>query len=65
VKHYNHLVQIADTPDAFVAAVELSLTEDSLAKQKRSEAMVHENWTEKVATICDYIEGCCSRKGKP
>ena len=65
VKRYGHLAKIADTPDAFISAVESSLTEDSLVKQKRSEAMAHEDWPEKVATICDHIEGRYSGKARP
>jgi len=65
VKLYNHLVRVADAPGAFISAVASCLTKDSTAKQHRCRSMAREKWSVKVATICDYLEGCrSSGKGK-
>jgi len=68
VEQYNQLISIADSVEAFIAAVEAALAHDP-ARQKakaRIRAMSRETWSQKLAIICDYAEGCRSfRKGNP
>jgi len=57
VQQYAHLIGISDSVDSFISAVEVALAGDVDARDARSEAMRCETWPEKVAIICDYIEG--------
>ncbi len=56
IRKYQHLVRIADGPEAFLHGVELSLGEqaDSL-RQRRSESMKSESWEQRVRELSSII----------
>lgn len=56
VKLYSHLVEVADTPEAFVDAIGRFLQEEPVEKEKRIEAMAHEKWPDKLSMITQALE---------
>ncbi len=57
VKRYPSMCEIATTPDEFVAAIERSLVDTSLAtRTARSAAMQHETWAARVAAVTRTID---------
>lgn len=50
-------VEIVDSPEAFAAAVERSLSHDPLAAEGRSRLMAKETWQAKVDLICSKLDG--------
>ncbi len=56
VRQYEHLINIADSVDTFIDAIESSLAADPAGREKRTRAMTGETWPEKVRRICDKLE---------
>jgi glycosyltransferase involved in cell wall biosynthesis len=55
VKLYSHLIEIADTPAAFVRAVEAALAPEPDRRRLRAAAMAQETWSGKVDQICRHL----------
>jgi glycosyltransferase involved in cell wall biosynthesis len=56
VKAYGHLCSVPETADAFVAAVERELAQDTpMLHQMRSAAMASERWEEVVGRVGDHV----------
>jgi glycosyltransferase involved in cell wall biosynthesis len=55
VKLYSHLIEIADTPAAFVRAVEAALAPEPDRRRIRAAAMAQETWSGKVDQICRHL----------
>ena len=64
VVRHGHLCQIAETPAAFVAAIETALQDGGAgARRGRSEAMRNETWIARVAQVARTVEELAARKG--
>jgi glycosyltransferase involved in cell wall biosynthesis len=66
VVRYSHMCRIAETPEAFVAALDAALAEASPASRRaRSEAMTQETWSARVAdvarTVAEIAQGKAQR----
>ena len=56
VLHHKDWCEIADDPDAFLAACERALAEDSPdRRRRRSQAMASETWEAKVAALGEHV----------
>ena len=55
VSLYENLVDIADSPDEFIAAFENRLAESETKRYERSTAMASESWPQKVETIYNAL----------
>ncbi|HEY0477771.1 MAG TPA: glycosyltransferase [Kofleriaceae bacterium] len=65
VVRYAHLCRVADTPDAFVAALDAALAEASpAARRARSEAMANETWSARVAEVTSKIAEIAQSKSQ-
>jgi len=63
VVRHGQLCRIADTPDAFVAALDAALAEASPdARRKRSDAMTHETWSARVAAVTRTVDELARNK---
>jgi glycosyltransferase involved in cell wall biosynthesis len=57
VVRHSQLCRVADTPDAFVAALDAALAEASPdARRRRSDAMTHETWSARVAAVTRTVD---------
>jgi len=52
VRLYEDLIEIADSPEAWVAAIERALADGPARRQERCDAMAAETWPAKLETIC-------------
>ncbi|HEX7840318.1 MAG TPA: glycosyltransferase [Kofleriaceae bacterium] len=65
VVRHAHLCRIADGPAAFVAALDAALAEGSpAARRARSDAMVQETWSARVAEVTRKIDEIAQRKAQ-
>ena len=55
VKLYSHLIEVADTAEGFVRAVEAALATGPDARTIRTAAMALETWSGKVDQICRHL----------
>jgi len=55
VKLYSHLIEVVDTPDEFVRAVDAALASEPDAYASRNAAMALETWAGKVDLICRHL----------
>jgi hypothetical protein len=55
VKLYSHLVEVADTSEGFVRAVEAALASGLDARTIRTAAMAVQTWSGKVDQICRHL----------
>ena len=55
VKLYSHLVEVADTAEGFVCAVEAAMASGPDARALRTAAMAVETWSGKVDLICRHL----------
>jgi glycosyltransferase involved in cell wall biosynthesis len=63
VVRYAHLCRVAGTPDGFVAALDAAVAEATpAARRARSEAMVKETWSARVAQVTRTIDEIAQRK---
>jgi glycosyltransferase involved in cell wall biosynthesis len=63
VQRYATACRIAHTPEAFVAAIDAALREDTpAARGARSAAMKNETWAARVAEVENHIEDIAERK---
>jgi hypothetical protein len=63
VKRYGHWCAIAETPDAFVAAIENALASDTPAlRLERSVAMAAETWPNRVASVSRIVDDVARTK---
>ncbi|HET7504226.1 MAG TPA: glycosyltransferase [Kofleriaceae bacterium] len=63
VVRYAHLCRIAETPPQFVAAVEAALAEQGpAARRARSDAMIQETWSARVADVMHSVSEIAQRK---
>jgi glycosyltransferase involved in cell wall biosynthesis len=63
VQRYATACRIAHTPEAFVAAIDAALREDTpAARGARSAAMKNETWAARVAEVENHIEAIAERK---
>jgi glycosyltransferase involved in cell wall biosynthesis len=63
VRGYSDDVQVASTPDEFLAACDRAVAaDDPQARRRRSEAMSHESWENKVAELGRRVEGARARR---
>jgi glycosyltransferase involved in cell wall biosynthesis len=56
VRLYEHLISIADSPEAFVDAIEEALASGPAAREPRSRAMAQETWAAKLEQICERLD---------
>jgi glycosyltransferase involved in cell wall biosynthesis len=63
VRLYSRLIEIADTPETFTAAVERSLAAPPEARLQRTGAMAAETWRGKVEVICQHLAAGTPRDG--
>lgn len=63
VARYAQHCEIAATPEAFIAAIERALvTTGPDARRARSDAMIHETWSARVAAVTRTIDEIAQRK---
>ncbi len=63
VVRHSHLCRIADTPEAFVAALDAAFAETSPdARRKRSDAMTQETWSARVAAVMRTVDELARNK---
>ena len=63
VQRYANMCRVADTPDAFVAAIEAALQDTTpSARGARSAAMRNETWSARVAEVVSHVEDIAERK---
>jgi glycosyltransferase involved in cell wall biosynthesis len=55
VRLYDHLIEIADTPETFTAAVERILAASPEARHERTRAMAAETWRGKVELLSEHL----------
>jgi len=57
VVRHAHLCRVADSPEAFVAALDAALAEASpAARRARSDAMAQETWSARVAAVTHTVD---------
>ena len=65
VVRYSHMCQIAATPSDFVAAIETALADNrSAARRARSDAMMQETWSARVAEVTRTVAEIAQRKSR-
>jgi glycosyltransferase involved in cell wall biosynthesis len=65
VVRHAHLCRIADGPEAFVTALDAALAEAGpAARRARSDAMVQETWSARVAEVTRKIDEIAQRKAQ-